>query len=240
MDKHTTRPGRRPAGVERQWHWNELVADTLIKRMVLVVGLLFAMFFVASPQAGATVYRGPGYTLYAPNMKGSPFAERIWLDPTSYHANLLMPFLPQVVNELRSWGFDLTYIGYAHGGAPSYAGGITVSSAVCLSGDSGYTNIDARTYPNGDSYIEHADVKICTTSYAGEFGVQNELIKVLRHEIGHAMGMGHYEPIYNGARQLMNPDVSTAAPNEIDYQTGDRNGLGYLATQSWGLRHGGQ
>ena len=48
--------------------------------------------------------------------------------------------------------------------------------------------------------------------------------EVVAHEIGHALGLAHYSPPFQGATQVMYPSVSTIP----SYQAGDRNGLLYL------------
>ena len=48
---------------------------------------------------------------------------------------------------------------------------------------------------------------------------------VLLHEMGHAMGLGHYDAPYGGAMQIM---WNSVTPDMTTYRSGDRNGLAAL------------
>jgi len=63
--------------------------------------------------------------------------------------------------------------------------------------------------------------------------IQRELLgsgyelPVLLHEMGHAMGLGHYDQPFGTLMQVM---WSFVTPDMVDYRAGDRNGLRALAT----------
>ncbi len=50
---------------------------------------------------------------------------------------------------------------------------------------------------------------------------------VVRHEIGHALGLGHYDTVYQGSAQTMHSTIQGQC-GLADYQAGDINGLRYL------------
>jgi len=104
---------------------------------VLLSCLLTAVPAAATPvhTAAATAtatnagveYGGAGYNLVAPWMKGSPYAQHIWLNPHTYGAGHLALLLPALGRELKSWGFAISYVGYSVA-EPAVNGRITVSS----------------------------------------------------------------------------------------------------------------
>jgi hypothetical protein len=55
---------------------------------------------------------------------------------------------------------------------------------------------------------------------------------VIRHELGHALGLNHYEALYKGYYQVMAPGSSPTF-----YQPGDRNGLSFLGQPPMDLPH---
>lgn len=47
---------------------------------------------------------------------------------------------------------------------------------------------------------------------------------LLRHEVGHVLGLRHYQPTFEGSRQVMASSLAEAVP----YGSGDRNGIRFL------------
>lgn len=77
-----------------------------------------------------------------------------------------------------------------------------------------------------DDRIEFGQVWICTclTADAGVYGT-------IIHEFGHALGLMHYNPDYEGQVQVMFP---TYAPGMIRFRSGDVNGLRKLTANGFG------
>lgn len=53
---------------------------------------------------------------------------------------------------------------------------------------------------------------------------------VISHELGHALGLDHYETLYNGVYQVMNGSGGGYTTQGV-YQDGDKNGLRFLVPQ---------
>lgn len=56
----------------------------------------------------------------------------------------------------------------------------------------------------------------------------HDIANTVHHELGHALGLGHFDAAYNGVIQVMHSRQFTAA----SYEAGDRNGLASMATRS--------
>jgi hypothetical protein len=71
----------------------------------------------------------------------------------------------------------------------------------------------------------HAEVHRCAIAFRYGSGV---LLGNLLHEMGHAVGLGHYPGDYAGHRQVVNPYLDLGSPL-TSYQLGDQHGLQHSA-----------
>lgn len=114
------------------------------------------------------------------------------------------------------------------GGRVSVAGEILLSfdNTTCGAGHAGCgmpTSVDYSARP-GFATIQAS--RIWMTSAVQRFSAANQY-SAAAHELGHALGLDHFDGYYNNEVQVMN---STAA-NYVtagDYRAGDRNGLQFL------------
>jgi hypothetical protein len=205
-----------------------------------------------SAAAAAAVPAGPGqaagfYTFSATGeLHGTaPVADRsggfdVWVQSGTPHAAQLADAIRYAVFQLTRSGISVRYRGVGH--PPAGPGVIAVTeaasttSAACLrrtSADSGAVT-EAVAYPSFEDVglatrIDAGEVTFCPPVWARD---QNYLVAVALHEMGHAVGLGHFADRYQGAVQVMNPIV----PDLQTYQAGDVNGLRYLAAETATLR----
>ena len=74
-------------------------------------------------------------------------------------------------------------------------------------------------HPDGHQYWTSGWVEVLSSL------PDSDLREILAHEIGHTLGLGHFQEQYAGSYQLMHPS-SALAPSS--FQAGDRNGILFL------------
>ncbi len=165
------------------------------------------------------------------------------VDPAAPHAAGIADAVEYAVAQLQKYGIEARYrgIGTAPASASSY-GRITVGEATdaaqddCLhatSADSGAVT-EGVALPSFQDVgiavrVNSAQVTFCPPVWSHD---QHYVTAIALHELGHAVGLGHYPSTYRGAVQVMNPIV----PDVSTYQAGDVNGLRYLVAQTARLR----
>jgi hypothetical protein len=82
-----------------------------------------------------------------------------------------------------------------------------------------------KTYVGAVTAVVHAEVQIASRVV----GTADETATVF-HELGHALGLGHFHGMYGGQFQIMNGDHSFGLVS--DWRPGDKNGLRALAAGS--------
>lgn len=190
-----------------------------------VAGLLVGAFIAAVPAADATTTGG--YVLSSSRIVGeAPGGFKVYLSPYAPHRGSISPLISATTRDLRSFGLPVTYHGYGH---PAHVRGIiTVSEGA--SGCSGGSSVLANTYwyygslRGGGLYMYRADVVICPTRFGNLPTWQQAAI--VRHEFGHAMGLGHMNTTYRGFVQIMSSYTHTGVSM---YRSGDAAGLRRLA-----------
>ena len=222
-------PRRIPTLRHRQW-WTPGTARGFrgwsrgLACLTAVLGMLLAS--VASPaSAGATTLHG--YTLSNSQIIGvSPTGFKVWIEPTGWHRHSIASYSRSIGTQLREYGLPVHYAGY---GSPAKTRGIiTVTEG--SRGCSGSSTTIANTFwyyasvPGGGYYMYRSDIVICAARYQALSTAKR--VAVLRHEFGHAMGLGHTNYTYSGSVQIMNAYLHSGIRS---YKSGDVAGLKRLA-----------
>ncbi len=177
----------------------------------------------------------------------------VWVLAGTPHVSELGTAIRYVVGQLRRYGIDATFrgvaasparatgTGRAFAGAASF-GKIVVSEAArqdrapCRMHREGGTHLVTEGYalPRTQDLgsvrrINGASVRLCPVIWQYE---RSYLTSVALHEMGHAVGLGHYRTEYHGLSQVMDPIV----PRASRYRAGDIHGLRYLAARTAQLR----
>lgn len=186
-----------------------------------------------SALAKASSRAGAGYTTLQPTLIGqTPSGFTVWVDGGARHRSTIARTAAQAVSELRRLGTNVRWRGYGSPNAVEGAVRIRESAKGCGSGGGtvGMTWTYWHTLASGKRYASRADVYLCPrlfTLYAWATGA------TVRHELGHAMGLGHTNYKYDGSYQVMNATVRRGV---VDYRAGDRRGLATLARNTAGVK----
>lgn len=78
-----------------------------------------------------------------------------------------------------------------------------------------------KTLPDGHRVITNTRIQI-----RSDRAMDGEAGGTVRHELGHAAGLGHYDDVWDGQYQVMR---SVGFPGRVDYRSGDRAGIRQLA-----------
>ena len=192
--------------------------------LTAALGMLLAG--VASPASvGASVR--PGYTLSNSQIIGeAPNGFKVWSEPTGRHKVSIARYSSAISTQLRGYGLPVSFAGR---GTPAKTRGIiTVTEG--SRGCSGSSTTIANTFwyyasvPGGGYYMYRSDIVICSARYQALSTAKR--VAVLRHEFGHAMGLGHTNYTYNGSVQIMNAYLHSGIRS---YRSGDVAGLKRLA-----------
>lgn len=166
----------------------------------------------------------------------------VWIDRSAAHASRIAPGIEHAVGQLRRYGIAVRYRGLAPAGKlPSGRGVVavdeasTASAPACTRRSDGESDgiTEAVTYPAFQDVgiatrIDGAEVTFCPPMWGNG---EDYVTAIAMHEMGHAVGLGHFADSYHGTTQLMSPVV----PDVQKYQAGDVNGLRYIAAQTVAL-----
>jgi hypothetical protein len=193
--------------------------------LVTIVALLSNMSRASAPTAASAL---PGYSLLTSSLIGeTPLGYRMYVQPTGPDARAIAAAAATTAAELRRLGLPVTFAGF---GIPApHEGILTVAEGArgCVGSDRtlAETSASIRTLRRGDAYIFRADVAVCPRLYRQPYSSAVRL-GVIRHELGHAMGLAHTNYQFHGSYQLMNAYTHSGV---TDYRSGDIAGLRRLA-----------
>ncbi len=183
--------------------------------------------------AAARIPGPPGYVMQTAGIIGeTPLGMRVWVDPhTAHHANIAR-YTQNAVRQWRRLGLKVSYAGY---GTPKLTEGViavTEGPAGCgPGGQVGLTWVSWLPLASNKDYVHHSRVVICPGLYRYPAWQQSATV---HHELGHAVGLGHYNGVYRGRTQVMRWQNHGGVAN---YQAGDLNGLRFLANHGTAVRN---
>jgi hypothetical protein len=148
----------------------------------------------------------------------------VYVNAHTPHLQWVAAEVRTVVSQQRSHGVDLIWRGYTNATQASGAEIVEYGAPGCAHGALAVT-FPAYYIEGSYMLFAHAEVRLCAVAFRYGSGV---LLGNLLHEMGHAVGLGHYADNYAGHRQVMNPYLDIGHPL-TSYQLGDQHGLQAIA-----------
>ena len=205
----------------------------------------------------ATAPRGPGsssgFFTYGggSSLEGTgpiadfPAGMYVWVLAGTRHVSEMRQSVAYAVSQLRRYGIDVVFRGLAKNvtavkgpGDVGSSGTILVTEKVhqpvapcnMVPGSGSRSLAEGVTKPFTEQVgavkqIDASAVTFCPDVWARGLTAVTDLAL---HEMGHAVGLGHFRGTYRGGAQVMNPVASALTA----YQPGDINGLRYIAAQT--------
>lgn len=168
-----------------------------------------------------------GYSLHVPNTIGvTPKGLTFYVDKRANHHASLATHTRGGVASLRSAGLKATYGGYGTPAADEGIVTVTEGMEACDGAYVGTTWPRLRKLPNGKLYTSSAKIIVCPELWTYDPWQWSALI---RHEVGHAAGLGHFDGVYAKTTQVMR---SRNMPPVATFKAGDLNGLRFLASNN--------
>jgi hypothetical protein len=205
-----------------------------LRRLGSVATIAALLLTAVGVTTSAHATTSPGYVFVNPQLRGeAPHGYNVYISRAAIHHTAIGVYSSTAMRDLRGFGLSLRYMGYGH--PAKTQGVITVSESAA--GCAGGPTVLATTIwwyaslPKGGVYMYRADIIICPARFAHMPIWQRAA--VLRHEFGHAMGLGHMNGVYAGTYQPMN---STTHSNVRSYRAGDAAGLRRLAAGTAAVR----
>lgn len=200
-----------------------------------VVAILasFAMFFgllvVTADRVGSLTTETGWRKLTASVLGPTPLGLHVVVDSAPRHHDALWHTSRTVVQELHALGLPLTFSGYGSTAAANGKLVITENTSSCSGGASAITHTALQKLTDAHTVIQRGTIGVCP----GTFGLpQWKWLTVMRHEFGHAVGLGHFNITFKGAWQIM----LGADARARDYQAGDRAGLKWIVGNAAAIR----
>ncbi|HLN76798.1 MAG TPA: hypothetical protein VK204_07095 [Nocardioidaceae bacterium] len=182
--------------------------------------------------ASARTTTSSGYVLGVSGLLGeTPAGLRVWVRRSAPHRAVLARNAKVTVALWKKLGLKATYKGY---GAPRLREGVilvTEARSGCAGGHAGITWHTSMPLPHNKAYMQSARVVICPQLFRY---AKWQWSATVRHELGHAAGLGHFDGRYKGSTQVMR-SVNHAPVST--FKAGDINGLKYFASNNNRVRN---
>ncbi|MEO8888591.1 MAG: hypothetical protein ABI429_04780, partial [Jatrophihabitantaceae bacterium] len=162
--------------------------------------------------APAQAQTNSGFTLERSDLIGeTPAGLHVYVDPNTAQHGALAVAAKSISAELHRIGLPVVYAGY---GNPANTDGrieVTEGSYGCSTPSEGAADAVTVSYygaaAGADVYMSHSRITVCPAF--ARSAARTPLTSALKHEFGHAMGLGHTAYVYDHHHQIMYPGLQS-------------------------------
>lgn len=172
-----------------------------------------------------------GYAVYRSVIGITPGGYTYYVDPKAAHRKILVRYARAAIKSMRKAGLVVAYGGLRNPKARQGVVKISETKGGCRSGGvRGLTNTRFAKLANGRKFVYDARVRICPKLFKAPMWAQSAIVY---HELGHSVGLNHFNGTYNNTTQVMRAVTKNHVAN---YRRGDRNGLRFLGGNTTKIR----